>query len=53
MKHVHFLGEGSVLCHKSNFVRGLLCHGCNIGLGAFKDDINNLKSAISYLEDCY
>jgi len=36
-------------CHKSNKVRGLLCQGCNLGLGAFKDNYNNLNKAITYL----
>lgn len=30
-------------------VRGVLCSKCNIGLGAFKDNINNLYKAIKYL----
>lgn len=42
-------------CHKSESqgimkVRGLLCNGCNIGLSRFKDDINLLQSAITYLQ---
>ncbi len=37
-------------CHKTGKVRGLLCHLCNIGLGAFKDSTETLKKAISYLE---
>jgi hypothetical protein len=36
-------------CHKTNKVRGLLCYNCNMGIGRFKDDIDILKSAISYL----
>ncbi len=44
-------------CHKSNIIRGLLCTSCNTGLGMFKDNIDLLKSAISYLEEstkkCY
>ncbi len=36
-------------CHKTNKVRGLLCHGCNTAIGKFKDDPNLLKSAINYL----
>lgn len=38
-------------CHKTNKVRGLLCHHCNYGLGGFRDNIDFLKSAILYLEE--
>ncbi len=36
-------------CHKTGKIRGLLCEKCNTGLGMFKDDITNLRSAISYI----
>ena len=36
-------------CHKTNKVRGLLCHSCNVGIGFLKDDIQILQKAISYL----
>lgn len=36
-------------CHKTGKVRGLLCYGCNSGLGGFKDNVNNLRKAIEYL----
>ena len=35
--------------HKSEDLRGLLCHSCNTGLGHFKDDPTILRSAIEYL----
>ncbi len=34
---------------ESESYRGLLCHGCNVGLGAFRDDPALLESAIRYL----
>jgi hypothetical protein len=36
-------------CHESGKVRGLLCHGCNVALGSFKDDPNLLNKAIEYI----
>lgn len=36
-------------CHKSKVVRGILCQGCNIGIGFLKDDTNILFSAHEYL----
>lgn len=36
--------------HVSGKVRGLLCHNCNRALGLFQENLENLKSAITYLE---
>lgn len=35
--------------HKTGAVRSLLCDGCNQGLGAFKENPDALRAAISYL----
>jgi len=35
--------------HITNKVRGLLCHGCNTGIGALKEDTEILSNAIKYL----
>lgn len=35
--------------HESGVVRGILCHGCNTGLGGFRDSVGFLNSAIEYL----
>ena len=36
-------------CHKTMKIRALLCNNCNVALGLFKDNIDTLTSAISYL----
>ncbi len=35
--------------HESGAVRGLLCDGCNLGLGKFNDDPALIRKAIDYL----
>lgn len=37
-------------CHKTNKIRGLLCHKCNVSLGGFYDNLELLRAAIKYLE---
>ena len=38
-------------CHKTKRIRGLLCRGCNTGLGHFKESPDNLANAIEYLKN--
>lgn len=46
--------KGNTSCidhdHKTNKVRGLLCSKCNLGIGMFEDNSENLKNAIEYLK---
>ena len=35
---------------ETGLIRGLLCNGCNVGIGSFKHDIERLQAAIKYLE---
>lgn len=35
--------------HDTGEIRGVLCHGCNVGLGCFKDDPRRLLKAVDYL----
>ena len=37
--------------HETNKFRGWLCHNCNMGIGAFKDNIEVLYKAIEYLKN--
>ncbi len=44
--------EGNLLvdhCHATRKIRGLLCNNCNLGLGYFRDNLDILASATSYL----
>ena len=36
--------------HTTKKFRAWICQGCNLGLGRFSDNIDNLKKAINYLE---
>ena len=36
--------------HQTGHPRGLLCHPCNVGLGMFKDNIENFSNAIQYIK---
>lgn len=36
-------------CHVTGAIRGLLCHGCNTGMGLLGDDIERLQLAVEYL----
>ena len=38
-------------CHATGTVRGLLCKGCNLGIGHLKDNIATLEAAILYLKE--
>lgn len=37
-------------CHETGQVRGLLCHKCNMGLGALGDNVQGLLRGVQYLQ---
>lgn len=53
-ENTRYKGEMRVLvvdhCHDTGKIRGLLCNLCNLGLGYFKDRVDLLSRAITYLE---
>src|SRR3990167_10997858 len=36
-------------CHTTGKIRALLCSGCNVGLGGFKDNPDLLRKGLEYL----
>ena len=45
------LGKGTHVdhCHTTLKVRGILCSGCNTGLGLLKEDVNIMQEMINYV----
>lgn len=37
-------------CHDTGKIRGLLCAGCNGGIGLMNDDVEVVRKAVKYLE---
>lgn len=37
--------------HVTGLVRGLLCQGCNLGLGNLGDNVEGIESALKYLKE--
>jgi hypothetical protein len=37
-------------CHDTETFRGWVCHHCNVGLGAFSDDLERVENAAAYLQ---
>lgn len=37
-------------CHKTNKIRGLLCHLCNRAIGLFRERIDLIEKALCYLK---
>jgi hypothetical protein len=35
--------------HETGAIRGIICHGCNSGLGLFRDSVDLLEKAKQYL----
>ena len=44
-------GLGIDHCHSTGKFRGLLCYGCNTGLGSFKDNIDLMYIGIEYIKE--
>lgn len=47
------LGSGGCAidhCHLNNKIRGIVCQPCNVTMGLLKENIDTLKSMITYLE---
>lgn len=38
-------------CHRTNTIRGILCHRCNVALGNVKDDRAHLIKLVLYLDN--
>lgn len=39
--------------HATGRVRGILCHGCNSGIGMFKESLSIIESAAEYMKKGY
>ena len=35
--------------HETSYIRGILCHRCNVGIGFLRDDVQIVRNAVHYL----
>lgn len=47
--HDHECCNGPITC--GNCIRGLLCRGCNLGIGYLGDNISGVAKALDYLQN--
>lgn len=50
LDHDHTCCPGAVGRSCGECLRGMLCQSCNVGLGHFKESVENLEAAIAYLK---
>ncbi len=45
--------DKKVVDHSGNYIRGIICNSCNIGIGRLGDNMNGVNNALEYLKRHY